>query len=879
MAAKTDTQTRPAPPRLPTSAETDLASQLFGQEAVVVSSEPDVSGYPFLSQPADPLTTTPPPVFSASTPTAQPPQPSSRPQDPVSQIAFTLLSATPIPASHHPDLAREVLGTGKLTPAARETEITKLLGNQAPNHIIKELASLAGAAYGKPDTDTLHQAATITAKDPANKLPEEHSSLSAENLYESVSAQLEQQTQLPRDQIHPEVQQIALSKILLPSASPEDYAAVVRAQTPKLEAKAGRRHVDLDSQPIAAHLSQFNARAQGDQLILQSLESQAIAAGLGASTASQFASASLEHMKISYFLSGYASEAPSDPKKGTPEQRDAFLRFRRYNLDQTVSQLLKKPDSASKMRSFNETQFSYEQARQALEAVYGNPTSMTPPSSEGLANYTAPLGSGPEAWLPTPLKFVFQRFFASYVGIKVVNSEIGRKLGLRAFADRIGYSIPLKYRPLGVFSKIPSRGYTQGMRIANRWMRMQYAGNKSSVAVYKGLSSAGNAVKTSLKGAGRTAVNKLSQTAAGKALVAAGAKLAATSAVKGALQGLAAVLEPVLPFIGHLLAWLVGEVVVRLGEKILLPIWKIFRDYVVPVFAGLLAFGFTGSALAGVAIGGATWGTAALLSGGSAGLAGAAAAASSTIVAITSATAVAIATPILIATLATPIVLAFFLFIINSSAYVVPPSYLTLISGAPGSPGGFANRSGCPLINGRITTYSYDPNLQEEYRHGSNRYWRGQGLPYCRYHMPADGRSCGPTQGTTNYCIDPANYNCSSGGNAVSNPFYGWAIDVVSDVDNSTVSLPLVNGQTIDWTYEGNPYHTSAGYAHNFRSTDGQYFLHLMHMNQAVAVTVSQAYPSGTRVGTLFNQGSNTHIHIEFYVNGVIQKPENYFCN
>jgi len=245
------------------------------------------------------------------------------------------------------------------------------------------------------------------------------------------------------------------------------------------------------------------------------------------------------------------------------------------------------------------------------------------------------------------------------------------------------------------------------------------------------------------------------------------------------------------------------------------------------------------------------------------------------------------ATSIVVIVLAVPIVLAFMLYIISNSAYIVPPSSTIFVPGTgPGDQGGFENRSGCPLASGQISTLSYDSAFQDgrgsvhrggQRHHGTNGYWLDMGGSPCRYHMPADGVTCGPNYDPVNICYNQANWNgtCASGGSL--SPFYGYAIDVVSSSNN--VYLPLVNGQSLTWNYGGSPYNTSAGYAQNFSTTDpgsgDNYFLHFMHMNSTV---FPGPYTSGKQVGTLYNQGGNTHLHLEFSVNGVLQKPENYFC-
>jgi len=705
----------------PSPNDQDLASQLFDQPVIVTDSE--TTGYPFPPDPADPLQTSPATIADQPT-SAGPslttgsvtktPSPSRGgalpPKNPVHLIASTLLDHTHIPQSHHLELAEEILNTGKLSPTARVSEISKLLDNRAPEYIVKDLASLAGAAYGRPDSQTIAQATQIATQDPDQIPTSEGADVPTNNLYVAVSSQLQQSTGLSPQQVHPETQVLSIHKILNPVVPAKDHAQLIQSLAPSLEAKS-HRPLAVDPQPLADHLHSFNLQAAGDELIKQTIQVQAIRAGLTAQDAAQFASAALPNVKFSYFLSGYASENPS-PQKPDAAQKDAFLRFRSANLDRITSQLVAaNPAFAQKLKDFQLARFSFEPVRQSMAEVYGAPQSMATPDTPEFTRYLSELGDGPEKWLPTPVRFVLKRFVASYIGIKIVNSKLGRELGLRELSARIGYSIPLKYRPLGAFSKIPQRGYIQGMRVANRWFQMQNNLNPYFGPLYRQLSASGVATRQSFKKLGQAGVAQLSKSAAGKAIVGVGTKIAAQAGVQTLLQALGTT----VPVIGNIAAWIIGELIL----KVLGKIWdrvkgtvKAMGEALLGLTAGLTAFAVSGSLAIGVGAGVGTWGLASFFNNSQA-LSQVGQTANNVLTALTLAGATSIGMGVIIATLSVPIVIAFFLYIINSSAYIVPPTRVTFGSGGPiiipgaGGPPTGPLPPGCPRIwpvaSGRIT--------------------------------------------------------------------------------------------------------------------------------------------------------------------------------
>lgn len=146
--------------------------------------------------------------------------------------------------------------------------------------------------------------------------------------------------------------------------------------------------------------------------------------------------------------------------------------------------------------------------------------------------------------------------------------------------------------------------------------------------------------------------------------------------------------------------------------------------------------------------------------------------------------------------------------------------------------------------------FSY--NSVTDMGHGSTSYWRMMGGTPYRYALP---------QWTG--CNAPA--DCS---------YYGYAYDVFPSGIN-TVYAPTILGKEVSWSLSGTGFNGAAGFTLIYKDSASLYSLVLTHVSSTIAPkTVS----SGQKITTLFNQGSNTHLHIEFQMNGRWVKPENYFC-
>ncbi|HJX59335.1 MAG TPA: M23 family metallopeptidase [Patescibacteria group bacterium] len=198
---------------------------------------------------------------------------------------------------------------------------------------------------------------------------------------------------------------------------------------------------------------------------------------------------------------------------------------------------------------------------------------------------------------------------------------------------------------------------------------------------------------------------------------------------------------------------------------------------------------------------------------------------------------------------------------------------ITVTADAPGQNGALASQSAavivgnppvsCPLPGGQSQPihWSYHPG-NESGGHGSNDYWRRMGGSSCRYSLPQGANCYGPTNGG-NVCSNQSS-TCD---------FYGYAMDVFPS-GNTQVFAPTVRGQAVTWSYQGGFSNASAGQTFIYRS--GSYYLVLTHLSPGAATGGS--IQSGQRIGQLFPQGGNTHLHIEFSVSGRYVRPEDYFC-
>lgn len=198
---------------------------------------------------------------------------------------------------------------------------------------------------------------------------------------------------------------------------------------------------------------------------------------------------------------------------------------------------------------------------------------------------------------------------------------------------------------------------------------------------------------------------------------------------------------------------------------------------------------------------------------------------------------------------------------------------LTLTADAPGQAGVSVATSAsvvtgnppidCPLLGGSPLWYSYVAGDEDGRRHGNNRYWGSSG---CNSWSLPQGSGCyGPSdpRASSNKCYNNSSGTCS---------YYGYAVDVFYGTE---VYLPRVGGQSLTWACNY-AYPNSGGSAgHTYHCRSGQYSLVLTHMkNGGRTGTIN----SGERIGELYQMGGDTHLHIEFAINGQFVKPETYFC-
>ena len=160
---------------------------------------------------------------------------------------------------------------------------------------------------------------------------------------------------------------------------------------------------------------------------------------------------------------------------------------------------------------------------------------------------------------------------------------------------------------------------------------------------------------------------------------------------------------------------------------------------------------------------------------------------------------------------------------------------------------------------------SYSPGIETQ-GHGSNAYWSS--FTPCDWSIPQGINCMGPTDpmASNNIC-----YNQSSKCDQ-----YGYAYDM-APIGSMDVFAPQILGNSHTWNCSYAFSNGSMG--HSYICTSDQYTLVLTHMNELLSNgSRSGTFVSGQRVGTLFPMGSNTHLHIEFAINGVYQTPESFFC-
>lgn len=276
------------------------------------------------------------------------------------------------------------------------------------------------------------------------------------------------------------------------------------------------------------------------------------------------------------------------------------------------------------------------------------------------------------------------------------------------------------------------------------------------------------------------------------------------------------------------------------------------------VLAGIVGLGIPGMVIgAGVGAVGFT-----ALTGGSKALSAAASKATALSGALVGLAAVEIGTTVIIIAISIPIVVALILFIINTSAFVVPPNYDGFPSGGSGND--ITISGSCPIPNG----INICGSLGSEYQsrciggHGSNEYWGGQGGVACRWALPSSTKQCYTNKISSSVCYSSSS-TCQT---------YGYSSDF-SYPDfkaNQNVYLPYLNGQKLSWTVEWTGA-TSMGSNGLIKSTDGTntYEIYMTHLNQSPT-----AGTSGEATATLFSGIATPHVHVEIKVNGKYLRPD-----
>gem|GEM_PF-4490851 len=213
----------------------------------------------------------------------------------------------------------------------------------------------------------------------------------------------------------------------------------------------------------------------------------------------------------------------------------------------------------------------------------------------------------------------------------------------------------------------------------------------------------------------------------------------------------------------------------------------------------------------------------------------------------------------------------------NSAMFV--PTESTVPGGDYGPPDdtGLENRSSCPLIDYWILHYSYNPQTQEG--HGGNKYWKAvkgrDKTNWCSYPLPQENLSC----------VAPLDPGPAPDTNECSNKFpsslcdvYGYALDVFPN-SSWSVWLPQINGEDALWAYSHSFSNGNAGWSHIYTSSfHGEtYSIVFTHMEDNP--NKGGGLSSGTKIGRLYDQKSNTHLHMEMAIDGVWKKPELYFCD
>ncbi len=240
-----------------------------------------------------------------------------------------------------------------------------------------------------------------------------------------------------------------------------------------------------------------------------------------------------------------------------------------------------------------------------------------------------------------------------------------------------------------------------------------------------------------------------------------------------------------------------------------------------------------------------------------------------------------IAGPLIGSLIGFPLVVALILFIINSSAYVIPPG--TGVGGLETGPvsGQVDVYGSCPLTGEYFISTS---SLNGGIGHGSELYWTVcSGTPLV----------CGVTPPKERYSIPiwgqfPKNPQYPAGCVDTTCPYYGFAADVAATSGNTSpqVIAPKICGtgttcEDLSWKVLSiipHPFGWGTGAILYATGNGHSYQIYLAHMD-SVTVASSPALhggeiPSGTVLAPLSSALTHPHVHIELNVDGAPVKPD-----
>ena len=158
---------------------------------------------------------------------------------------------------------------------------------------------------------------------------------------------------------------------------------------------------------------------------------------------------------------------------------------------------------------------------------------------------------------------------------------------------------------------------------------------------------------------------------------------------------------------------------------------------------------------------------------------------------------------------------------------------------------------------------SYTPG-DESRGHASNAYWVGKEPCYVGFPQSISCEASTDPRASNNRCtIMNKQPRCAQ---------YGFAYDVWP-VGGVQVFAPRVGKESLVWNCSYGFSNGTAG--HTYWCDSGPYHLVLTHLKEGAR---TGSVPSGQVIGELHPQQGNAHVHIEFSLNGVYQRPEDFFC-